>query len=185
MIFNRYCDRALWLILAANDKNRDVIINFIKDIPYELHEKIENSLDIFNEYEDNDVDIFDRDETVVSTELFVSNGYKYWVILDMFFGTLNIGRSFNDKPDIDITLYMSGKHNENDDQVLGYVYFDGAETCYEISNTLLGRMVVSFTSGKLKRCRRVDTEMIPDDIKIADLSTMNRLGRSRIRKRYY
>ena len=187
MIFSRCCDKSLWLILVGEEKYRRVIIDFINSIPFELQEKINESLVQFDEYERDKVDVLDREITDLSNELFLSNNYKYWFNVDMIFGTLNIGRCFNCQKDMEITLNLSNKYGKNADFILGCVDFGipGVNSVsYELINTVLGDVVVASREKGIKRYRKVNIEKIPGDIDITDLNKQNRFVRSRFRKRF-
>lgn len=159
MIFNEEFDKVLELILYIEEDKRDRIVEFIKDIPYELKEVIDEALNIYDESKSRNIDIYDMDLNELTGEIFVSNNYKYWFNVDMNFGTLNIGRSNNNILDIDITLYSNSNYDINDDQVLGYVNYnnlDNNSVCYEIRNTLFGRVVMSSKTGKFRKCRKIN-----------------------------
>ena len=53
MIFDNDYDKALWLMLKADKKNRKMIAEFIRSIPSGLYEQIRKSISIYKEYIDN------------------------------------------------------------------------------------------------------------------------------------
>lgn len=174
MIFDKCCDKSLWLIVNSDEKNRDVIVNFLNDIPFELSEKIREALKQFNDYEISKVDILDRDIVDLSEELFLSDHYKYWFKVDMILGTFNIGRSFNGIKDIEITLNLNKKNYFIDVYVLGDVRFGESKIItYELIKTILGDKMVSCKEDNIKRYKKVNIKSISDDIDILDLEKKN------------
>lgn len=182
MIFNSCCDRALWLISISSDNYRDKIIDFINSIPLNFMDKIKDALVLFDKYESDNVDLLDREINDLSEELFVSNNYKYWFNVDMISGTLNIGRSFKEIKDIEITLFFNNRYKKNDDMILGYVDFNNNVISFELINTVLGDRVVASLKNGIKRYKKVSIDKIPTDIEIVDLEKKNRFVRSRCRK---
>ena len=101
MIFNSCCEKVLWLILSGDEKNRNLIYEFINSIPIELMEKINDGLNRFNEYEYNKVSVLEREPDLL-VGLFISGAFSYLFNIDMVLGILTIERNFNGEYDIKI-----------------------------------------------------------------------------------
>ena len=66
MIFDEEFDQSLWCIIKGDKKNRNKIVNFIKELPQEFIEMIRNGIEEYRKIEDpfeSDEEIFGEYET--------------------------------------------------------------------------------------------------------------------------
>lgn len=160
MIFNSCCENILWLILSGDEKNRNLIYEFINSIPIELMEKINDGLNRFNEYEYNKVSVLERESDLL-VGLFISGAFSYLFNIDMVLGILEIERNFNGENDIKIAINLNSKIILNGNQSLGYVDIgDSKRVTYELISNVFGDNFVCSSNGRVKKYKKVDIENI-------------------------
>ena len=175
MIFDGYFNESILMILASEKKKRNIIEGFIESFPFELYDKLNDALGLFEQYERDNIDILNRELYDVSEKLYLSNNYMYWFSVDMLSGSLNIGRSINGVDDIDITLYSGYAYDIDDYRNLGYINFGNSNmVCYEYFNTIFGGFVVSSKNG-----RRIKYSKIADNM----VNSFSMKKQSRVRKK--
>ena len=157
MIFDGYFNESLLMIIASEKKRENEIKEFINSFPFELYDKLNAALVLFDEYERNNVDILNREVYDVSEKIYLSNNYMYWFSVDMLSGSLNIGRSINGINDIEITLYSGKAYDIDDSRNLGYINFGNTNMiCYEYYNTIFGELVMSSKNGRRRKYTKID-----------------------------
>lgn len=161
MIFDGYFNESVLMILASEKKKRNDIEEFIASFPFELYDKLNDALSLFEQYERDNVDILNREIYNVSEKLYLSNNYLYWFSVDMLSGSLNIGRSINGVNDIDITLYSGDAYDIEYYRNLGYINYGNSNMiCYEYFNTKFGGFVVSSKNGRRRKYTKIDDNMV-------------------------
>ena len=95
MIFNSEFDRALWLMVKGDIKNRRKIIDFIKSIPSELILSIRNSLLEYDKYkiENEGISHEDREYRCFNKQIYNSIGELYSFNIDIRSDILSITKS--------------------------------------------------------------------------------------------
>lgn len=161
MIFDGYFNESILMILASEKKNRNEVKEFIDSFPFELYDKLNVALALFDEYERENVDVLSRDIYEVSEKLYFSNNYMYWFSVDMLSGSLNIGRSINGVNEIDITLYSGAAYDIENYRNLGYINYGNSNMIYyEYFNTIFGGIVVSLENGRKRKYTKIDENIL-------------------------
>lgn len=185
-MFSEEFDRSLWLMLVSDKSNRDDTINFIRSIPNELYQQICIQLQRYKQYEEENIDILDREDICLYGSCNGKYGLKYLFIVDMIQNSLTISVGSNSDMNFiksyEITLYAESRYNSVDlfsSQLLGSIinYTDDVKTEYEIVDGLLGRMVVYSNNGGLKRYKKVSRNI--DNLQLDNLFNNRGLGRVR------
>lgn len=176
MIFSKEFDKALWLILYGDKRNREKIEDFVRSIPCVLYKDIHKCLVKFYEYQRKNVSIFDRDEDI-RRECVVADSfgiYTYYFVVNFVVGTLSVGRIIDRDRDFEITLFYnndSKKSGNVDERMLGSVYSSNfGNISYVLLNNLFGTVIESSSDKRFKRIRRVDKEMVINDVNISKYS---------------
>ena len=187
MIFNKELDESLRLILE-NDGSRSLrISNFIKSIPVELFEQIYLQLDKYREYEENGIDIFDREDFCLRGECVSETSRKYTFIIDMIENSITISRYMplmkNEMCDVDfmktieITLYADSRYNNMEifgERRLGR-YSDklrNIDTSYELVDTIFGRRIRYNGDIGFKKYQKINNSCSNKDLQFDNLSTV-------------
>lgn len=167
-MFSQEFDRSLLMMLFTDKNKRKNIINFIKYLPNELYVKLYIQLDKYQKYEDNNVDIFDREDFCLYGEYIMGNNIKYSFIIDMVQKSLTITYSSllnnNLNKHYEITLFDNSRYNNNEflgKQLLGS-FLDcekNMKTEYEFISTKIGNMIVYSDNGFFKKFKRVNDEL--------------------------
>lgn len=94
-MFNDDYDRSLELILAGNKSKREMIGCFLNDIPLELLNKLYKSFDEYQDYLEENKDIFflDRDEIDLSGRFITTEDFLYFYNIEPITGALDLGMS--------------------------------------------------------------------------------------------
>lgn len=92
MIIDKNFDKSLWLVLNADKKNSERVVNFIVNIPNELKEQIKEKIKILNEFKNSE----DKRITFLCGEYETSEHLLYWFELDSYFEEIDMGyKRFN------------------------------------------------------------------------------------------
>ena len=113
MKFHKKYDKSLDLILCNNSNSKDMIVNFINNIPSRLYDKmcmsIIYSFNSFSSYEFSDISQYD--EILLSGECRTSGDMLYWYMINPQTHALNLGECVvdgNEQYDVfQMTLYPS------------------------------------------------------------------------------
>lgn len=172
-MFNSEFDRSLSMMLFSDKNNRKEIINFIRSIPNELYVKLYIQLDKYKDYEENNIDIFSREDFCLCGEYIEDDKYKYEFIIDMIQNSLTIAKSSlkdnNLKKQYGIVLYSSSRYNNvmfSGKEILGsFLNYDkNTKNEYELISTRFGLMIVNSDNGIFKKYKRFDDELCKMDI---------------------
>lgn len=173
MIFNRNFDRTLWLILNGEKYNKNLICDFICLIPESLKKQIDDAFVKYEEVMNNsDTDILDRED--IKGEFYVDNN-KYYFILDMVLDKLTIGIKmlFNGEYQklYELSLYGDSfidKIQKGDNYYLGRIeeFITNKVVNYELFNNFIGVIVLTKESNSFPIYKKININMIPDDINI-------------------
>lgn len=163
-MFNQEFDRSLLMMLFSDKNNRRNIINFVKYIPNELYAKIFIQLDKYKKYEDNNIDILDREEFCLYGE-YVDDNIKYSFIIDMVQNSLTITQSSfigdNLKKQYELVLFTDSRYNNiefSGKQLLGS-FLDCKNDLkieYELVSTRFGNKIVYSDNSIFKKYKRVN-----------------------------
>lgn len=198
MIFNKELDESLRLMLESDRKRRDKIINFVLSIPDDLYQKIYVELSKYNEYEQNNIDLFDREDFCLSGETINTNNCKYSFVIDMIENSITISRykieddmkrSMNAEDGcekvFEITLYASTRYNNISNfkyQKLGKFIdnITGIDVEYDLKSTKFGNMVtflddIGFRKYQKVNCKENNIEL--DRESLCKTKTKNRVRR--------
>lgn len=182
MIFNGNFDKILWIILNGEKYNKTLICDFINLIPEPLKEQMD---DAFVKYEgimnNSNIDILDRED--IKGEFYLNNT-KYYFILDMVLDSLTIGIKmlFNGEYQklYELTIYSNcnfDKIQKGDNYYLGRMeeFITNKVINYELLNNFIGVMVLTKESNCFPIYKKINVNMIPDDIKISEVSIDNKI----------
>lgn len=205
MIFDKNLDKALWLLLSADRKNSEKVVNFINIIPEELKEQIQEKIKIYNEYKMNG----NKNFSFLCGDCEIDNKLLFWFEIDTYFGELEMGYMESNcgiyKDVFKMTLLLDenlslidnfGKknigrieydiHTNKIDNVGSIV--ESSENSYDLYKTPLGYMIVYSVDNdkgvkhymKIINILDMPEELFIDDIK--DMSDVKRLVKERKRK---
>lgn len=190
MIFGKGYDNALWLMLTADKKNRNGLVNFIKNIPSVLYSQIHVEIDRYMEYKEGKM--LGEYKHLCGNYRDV-NGLLYSFGIDLGSGELDIVAStdIGGYEDIVYSLsimpYVGLKDMDNfDSRYIGEFSYQEISYCdeyfvdglsdtvdYELIKTPLGYMVnyksqVSLLKSKIKG---VNLNGMPLNMHLSDLKT--------------
>lgn len=200
MIFNKNLDESLRLIIESDSKRRDKIVSFIKSIPEELFNQIYVQLEKYEKYEENGIDIFDREDYCLKGECVNDYDKKYTFVIDMFDDSITIARyvpsSLNKFLQVDdgytktfeITLYSQNRFNNTDnfdEQRLGKIFNNVQNTSvdYKVIKTIIGNMVTYLDDYGFRRYQSFELNDNCDDLNIDSLNNISRNRKVRRRVR--
>lgn len=109
MIFSNNYDRSLWLIVSGNKK--DIILDFINNIPSELIAEIQKSLQLYQLYlhKNKGIPARSRERIDLNGKFQTTGDMLYWYKIDSLTGALRMGESISFEEEIydkfQMTLY--------------------------------------------------------------------------------
>lgn len=193
MIIDKNIDKSLWLVLNADKKNSEKVVNFIVSIPDELKEQIKEKIKILNEYKNSG----EKKISFLCGEYETSEQILYWFQMDSYYEEIDMGyKRYNGcvyEDVFEMTLSLSedlfsvknfdkkniGRieydiHTNNIDNICSIV--ESTENSYDLVKIPLGYIVVySVDDGKgfkhyMKIINILDmpNELFIDDIKDND-----------------
>lgn len=189
MIFDKdYYDRSLWLMIKADRKNRNMIVEFVRSIPKELRRQIQKSISIYKEEIENNRELIGLDDDRLYGEYETPKRISYWYDIDSE-GSLSLGyRVFNgvrydDAFEMKLVPYDDlYQLHYFDEEWIGMIDYDITTTenliacCekeYNIVNTPFGNFVISMLEDRDDRNKlgisRVNLKKMPDEMFMKDL----------------
>lgn len=203
MVFGGNFDRTLWLMLCANKYRKEEIMEFIKELPYDLILKIRKSLVVYNKYLSGDTSInLEELEGKVAT----SSDMVYYYSFNCVCQSLSINSAilFDGKEldDISLTLYSVASDEYNDLRTFDYLSLgvftdlfmsdimndelctvDSNSVYYDLVKMPFGKLMIDTMDSFCERkSRLVDFSRIPTDYNLSDIAnakSMNNLVRKR------
>lgn len=188
MIFSEDFDSALCMILESDKKNKEKILGFIDSMPSDFYKKISLALEKYYEYEENQIDVFDREDICLMGETLDVDNCKYSFLIDMMIHSLTITKSEKNDNNynkvFELTLFSNSGFNNIDvfgKQVLGSLYdvYDSVKLNYNLVDTMFGRMF-NVTGAVINRYRRIPFKSTSRGIDIQNSAITN--GYSRVRR---
>lgn len=206
MIFDKDYDKALWMMLKVDKRNRERIAGFIRSIPDTLIREIQESFFKVQAKRENYNLFNDMSSTNFSGQYESHDKILYWFNISMDFNSLDMGYSIfngiNYEKAFEITLISNKDLNllENfDEEWLGSieydihgvtvddkVYFIGSSMNeYNFVKTPFGIFIVNINNKKTFKQRGINKfniDDIPEEIFREDINSrcnVNRLVRSR------
>lgn len=195
MIFGEGYDTSLWLMLYSDNKNRNMILDFIKSIPEELFTKIYSATDSFSRYKE--ANVHHRECKGLNGYIETSNRVLYWFQIDPYSHGMTLGYSVFDGATWDevfeIFLYPFNESNMKEYEciVLGDIKCDMANLIwnsrkcnkvkYELSKGILGWNIVRI-SDKRKNIKSINPSNIPSVISVCDIKNQKNIKRLARRK---
>jgi len=200
MIFDKKLyDRSLWLMLKADKDNRDRIIEFINDIPFELRKRIEESIRIYKMgIKDNSI-LYGMEDKRLSGSYETVRHVLYWYNIDVVdsLGTLTLGYSilygdmYYEVIEMQLVPYDDlYRLKYFDNEVIGNLMYDitmtknfvsGKEKKYDIINTPFGDFILLILKDRNDKYRyelcKINIEKIPDNICIRDFQSKKNIKR--------
>lgn len=194
MIFDKEFDKSLWMILSADKKNRNKIVEFIRSIPERLQEEIKKSISIYREYEMDD-DSVCLDDSLLNGNYETQDRILYWYEYDDDFGSLELGYSVYNgeryEEAFELTLEPCGNKIEYfEDEYIGNLEYDITQsgyitTCSEIEYNMIktpfGTFVVSMLDDRNNKEKlgisRVNLRNMPDEMFMTDLNNNDSVKR--------
>lgn len=174
MIFNSF-DRALWLILKNDKKNRKRILEFIRTIPNQFIMDIQKSIDEYNKYKINNIGIDEDDvnKRTFSGEIYTKDGYFYSYQIDTYKDMLFIGRSIYENGayynDFRLSLSsvdsnVNNLSNQNIGGILSSSLFEERFSIdYSLFSSKIGILMLKFINNNNYRLCCILNRDIPDN----------------------
>lgn len=191
MMFLEY-DKALWLILKNDNRNKKKILEFIRTIPSEFIFNIQDSIKLYNMMKNSDLSVDDLKTRNFNGEIYTGDGYFYSYSIDIEKDMLFIGRSiyengayYNDfrlsLNSVDLNIDKNNLVNYNIGGILSASLFEERISInYNVSNTRLGSYLFKCINNEQYRLCGFLSRDIPDDYNLENFE--NRLVK--IRKKY-
>lgn len=209
MILNKEYDMSLWLMLHSDKINRDIIANFISNIPEELYEEIKNSLNFYMyafSRKDVNININEYTEKTLSGEVVTTGDMKYWYMINPQTGSLELGEAIIDGEfeydTIQVTLFpvsdtkVMNMKNYTDCLIGEYIYNYGLDDSDDLSvldfdlmtyylfKLPFGRAMLNCCDLDKNKYRLLNMEIIPCNYNVNDLESKKEL-RKLVRGRRY
>ena len=195
MIFGSDYDKSLWLIMKSNKKNRDKIVDFIKNIPEELYLQIREKLMIVDEYRSKKMRFYDENGIYFHDNL-EKDGKLYYYMIDPYSYSLTLGYSVvnSDGYGYKSVFELLLKPNEDfeyisrDGRFIGYVSPDENAllrddsrkltlTSGMLSNTSFRFMITDSSWGEIVNIGIVNVKDVPNELDLVSLEDGNKLVR--------
>lgn len=206
MILNKNYDMSLWLILHSDKVNRGVIAEFINNIPKELRNEIQSSLKCYMDtIVKNGIDS-NIDRELLSGEFVTTGDMKYWYMVNLQTGALQLGEAIVDGREqydtVQITLLpvndvdIKNMKNYTDsligEMVYSYEIDDNSDKTisdfdlmqYYILKLPFGGMIVNSCDSVKNKYSLLNMEIVPCNYSVTDLSDRSRLNKLVRGRRY-